>query len=1306
MPKTKEPSGRHAGPRPRGVKPATGTAPGTRKRPARRPDLAFFSSVVEDLHCIAGLDGSLAYVNEAWERVLGFRRVELEAGRFFDYVHPDDRERTQEAVSRLRTRRRVIDFVNRYRCRDGSYRWLEWRAAVRGREIYATARDITGRRQAEEALRLSEERLRLAHKATNDVVWDWDIANDSQRWNEAGAVVFGWTEIVERPVTAAWWLERVHPDDRERVNRGFCAVLEDPQAFSWEDEYRFRRADGSYARVADHGFVMRDAGGQAARMVGAMQDISLRRQQEEALRASEAFRSLLLDTLPIPFFFKDTEGRYQQCNRAFESFLGTTRERIIGKSVFDVSPPERAMVYHAQDAVLFENVGTQIYESQVQTAQGMRDVVFHKASLTAGDGTIIGLIGVILDISDRRRAAEALQASEEKLHRLFDTMDQGVVYHGADGRITDANPAALRILGLSLEQILGRTSLDPRWRTVREDGSPFPGDQHPASVALRSGQPVRDVIMGVFHPGENETRWILVGASPLCRAGETIPFQAIATFTDITARMRAETALAEREFWLSESQRAGRIATYHLDIAADRWRCTPVLEEIFGIPPDYPRTVRSWDELVHPEQRKSMLAYFREEVIGKRQPFDREYRIRRPLDGQERWVYGRGELQLDEHGEPVAMIGTIQDVTGRKRVEEELRHSERRLRAIVDSAPFGAHIYQLDEDGRLVFVGANRAADAILGVDHQDFVGQTIEQAFPPLRGTRIPDAYRRVARGSGSYVADQVDYDGKTIRGAFEVHAVQIGPARMAAFFRDITERVRAEAALRESEAKYRHQASLLDMAHDAIVVRDLDDRIVYWNQGAERLYGWTAAETIGQGVRGRFFRDPSRFDEAKRRLLAEGEWSGEIQHLTRSGEEITVSSRWSLMRSADGQPEAVLVINTDVTQRKKLESQLLQAQKMEAIGRLAGGVAHDFNNLLTVILGFTQLQLMRDDLDPDARGNLQHILQAAEGASGLTRQLLAFSRKQVMQPRELDLNEVVNRQAHMLRRIIGEDISLSISASPRLPAIQADPGMVEQVVMNLAINARDAMPGGGQLRMTAGTVTLKDSDLASHPRGRPGAFVCLEVTDTGCGMPAEVLNQLFEPFFTTKEAGKGTGLGLATVYGIVEQHGGWVEVESRVDLGSTFRVFFPPLAGDRRDDGDQPAARNAGGGSETLLLAEDEAMVRSIARDYLTHLGYRVLEAESGPAALVLWAAHETEIDLLITDIVMPGGMSGPELAARLKRDRPGLGVIFSSGYSSEAKLDGLELREGENFLRKPFLLRGLAETVRRALDQKRES
>lgn len=397
----------------------------------------------------------------------------------------------------------------------------------------------------------------------------------------------------------------------------------------------------------------------------------------------------------------------------------------------------------------------------------------------------------------------------------------------------------------------------------------------------------------------------------------------------------------------------------------------------------------------------------------------------------------------------------------------------------------------------------------------------------------------------------------------------------------------------------------------------------------------------------------------------------------------------------------QAVHCYITDITERTNLEAQLRQSQKMESVGQLAAGVAHDFNNILTIVQGHSGVILSRQGGDPALIDSAQAIYFAAERAATLTRQLLMFSRKNLAQPRLLDLREVVTNLTKMLRRLLGESVELQFKPADNLPTMRGDSGMMEQVIVNLAVNARDAMPKGGRLTIELSTVDFDRRRLEIHPQARLGRFIRLAVTDTGTGIPPEVQNRIFEPFFTTKEVGKGTGLGLATVYGIVKQHGGWIELASQVGKGTTFEVFLP--ASTEKID-TELLALNAGittrirGGNETILLVEDEAVIRDLAHLILREQGYRVLEAANGVEAVAIWRKERDSIDLLLTDMVLPEGMNGQELADKLRREKPGLKVICASGYS----MDEIE-QEGMGFLQKPYTRVTLTKTVRECLDKR---
>jgi PAS domain S-box-containing protein len=411
-------------------------------------------------------------------------------------------------------------------------------------------------------------------------------------------------------------------------------------------------------------------------------------------------------------------------------------------------------------------------------------------------------------------------------------------------------------------------------------------------------------------------------------------------------------------------------------------------------------------------------------------------------------------------------------------------------------------------------------------------------------------------------------------------------------------------------------------------------------------------------------------------------------------------------LFRDPDGRPVEIIGCWTDITEQRLLEEELRQSQKMESVGLLAGGIAHDFNNMLTVMRCHVDLLARSGTFAGDASESLRAIQASADRSANLTRQLLAFSRKQIMRPENLDLNELAGSLSKLLARTLGEDIAMNADYTPHLPEVYADCGMIEQVILNLAINARDAMPKGGQLKLSTAVREIDDAQARQHPESRAGRFVCLSVTDSGAGIAAEHLAHIFEPFFTTKQVGKGTGLGLATVYGIVKQHEGWIEVESSVGQGTTFRILLP-VSHQKTENAvtkiPVPASR---GGSETILVVEDEPALLSLVRVTLQRQGYRVFTAGSGLEALEAWSDRLHQIDLLLTDMVMPDGVTGVELAERLLAQKPELKTIYMSGYSAELNGQEAVVSRDVCFLPKPFGPHALTKLVRECLDGRKQA
>jgi PAS domain S-box-containing protein len=631
------------------------------------------------------------------------------------------------------------------------------------------------------------------------------------------------------------------------------------------------------------------------------------------------------------------------------------------------------------------------------------------------------------------------------------------------------------------------------------------------------------------------------------------------------------------------------------------------------------------------------------------------------------------------------------------------REQQRILRAVLDNAPLG--IWLVNAAGRPLFV--NRAFCDAVGISEGRFLAVPhYAQLFDEATAQNCLTSDRAALTQSRPHIScEQMKFaDGQW-------HKLEIIKVRMLAeagqptgiigLYLDVTERDRVQTALQESEQRYR---ALLEVSPNAIFINRAG-RVTFINPAGLRLFGAERPEQIlGRDAAELFHPDCRNLVEGHlRALLAEQKPIGLIEKKIMRLDGSTVAVEISAAPFTDQGVTAIQLILCDITYRKKLEDQLRQSQKMEAIGTLAGGIAHDFNNLLAIIQGHTEVILMESGLAPEMAGSLRQISKAAKRAATLTRQLLTFSRKTHLQVQPLELNEVISQLVKMLRRLIREDIDLECHYSGEPLSLLADAGMMDQILLNLTINARDAMPQGGRLCIRTERFQVDAAYQHRYPRARPGPFAKLTVTDSGTGIAPENLARIFDPFFTTKGVGKGTGLGLATVHGIVEQHRGWIEVDSRPGTGTTFRVFLPIHEATPAEMAKPNAEITAPvpGGHETVLLVEDEIPLLTIVSQILRQKGYQVLEATSGVAALELWKKHAAEIDLLLTDIVMPQGYSGVTLAETLQTERPGLKVLLTSGYSHELDQRPSPAGKPWQVLEKPAPPQRLLEAVRHCLD-----
>jgi PAS domain S-box-containing protein len=512
-----------------------------------------------------------------------------------------------------------------------------------------------------------------------------------------------------------------------------------------------------------------------------------------------------------------------------------------------------------------------------------------------------------------------------------------------------------------------------------------------------------------------------------------------------------------------------------------------------------------------------------------------------------------------------------------------------------------------------------------------------------------------------------------------------------------EIANNLATQELLRQRDA-LRSQAELINLANDAIIIANADRVITAWNGGAEKLYGWKESEAIGQVIH-KLLNTISLIstDELDRILRTRHRWEGELIHTRRDGTRVAVDSRHILRDRATGEPGSFLEINRDITDRKDLQEQLVQSQKLESLGQLAGGVAHDFNNLLTIILGYSEFILEDLSHDHPIRAEIEEISKAGVRASALTRQLLLFSRRQINAPVNMTLNASVLGIEKMLRRLIREDIDLSLHLDQDPPVILADPGQMEQILMNLVVNARDAMPNGGKLVVETSKALVDAEYVETHIAVEQGRYAVLAVSDTGTGMTPEVKARIFEPFFTTKEQGKGTGLGLSTVYGIVKQTGGGIFVYSEPGLGSTFKMFFPAVEGSINPVQQAPVSSSLDG-NETILLAEDEEPLRKYIQEAVTRHGYKILVCNNGREAIDMASKYRGRIDVLLSDVVMPE-MGGQDLAAAFTSIRPGVPIILMSGYTDRMWRKELNAR----LIHKPFTPTDLLVQLRATLAAK---
>ncbi len=881
------------------------------------------------------------------------------------------------------------------------------------------------------------------------------------------------------------------------------------------------------------------------------------------------------------------------------------------------------------------------------------------------------------------RAREELRATQDLLHATLESNSSAIFVKDLDGRYLVINSAAAHLVGKTPAEIVGKQDDDLLAEVADRMRA---SDQR----ALAAGTPqVYEETLTVA----GSPRIYLTTKSPY-RDRQGNPRGVIGIARDITERKHAHEALQRGQQYLraviENTPECIKLVTPDGTLVDINAAGLAMLEaetpgEVLGrsvyalIAPEYRDAFRALNERVCRGEKGRLLF----EIVS--------------LKGTRRWMETHAAPLRNPYDGRLLQLALSHDVTERKRAEDALQASEKRYRALVEHS--WDLLTLLAADGTLLYVSpasqkhTGYTQEEIAGHNGLDFIHPDDRPAIARLLGEIVHqpggtiDAQMRVRRKDGAW--RWMDATAVNLLAEPTVGAIVVN-------YRDITERRLAE------QARLRLVA-ILEATTDYVAMADPEGRLLYANGAARQLIGLAGDEELHDRSLWKFFTPETAAglrEQAVPAALRDGAWSGETALQGRAGEVVPASLVILAHRSSDGALEFLSMIARDVRERRRFEQHLRQAQKMEAIGRLAGGVAHDFNNLLTVINGYSEFLLGRLPPGDPARDALREIHKAGGRAATLTRQLLAFSRRQILAPVVLDLNAIITGLEKVLRSLIGEDIDFRTHLAPDLGRVRADPGQVEQVLVALALTARDAMPRGGELVLETRSIDLDNDHARAHPEARPGAYALILVRDTGYGMDAETRAHLFEPFFTTKEVGQGSGLGLAMVYGTVTQSGGHIEVHSEPGRGTTFAIYLPRLPELAPAIESGSGVRRLPQGRETVLLVEDEDGVRMLARLVLQTNGYTVLEARNGREALALAEGDPRRIDLLVTDVVMPQ-MSGREVADRLQALRPGLRVLFISGYADDAIVHHGVLESGLSFLQKPFTPAALARKIREILD-----
>ena len=1214
-------------------------------------------------------------------------------------IHPDDQYAVAQSIKDFATGK---DLNVEYRIKDssGNWRWFHDRSIGKRTEDEATviegiSIDITERKQAEDKIRESKQLLEKTFAGLRDalLVIDGNTLKILD-CNPAASDIFGYdrNEMIGQSVKV------LHVDKKtnEEFRSHLFAAVETKGYLSWF-EFKMKRKDGVIFPTEHNVMLIEDEQGNRIRWVSMVRDITERKRAEEELRRSEERMKSIFRAAPIGIGVV-TNRVLMDVNARICEMTGYSREELVGSSA--------RVLYPTQDD--FDYVGREKYGQIAEKGMGSVETRWIKK-----DGTIIdvllsstpidpsdlshGVTFTALDITERKRAEQALRESEERFRLAFENANTGVCLVDLDGNLTRVNNKMCETFGYTKEEL--------ERMTVNDIAHPEDIDKSPEFIqkTLR-GEIDRSMFEKRYLHKKGHVVTCQVSSS-LVRGANGSPLYFISHVHDITDRKQAEAHIRE-----SQQRFQGLVETlsdwiWEVDQNGIYTYVSPKVKDLLGYDPEEVLGKTPFD-LMEPEEAERVKDAF-ESLLSTRQPLVALENVNRHKDGHMVMIETSGIPFFDAEGRFKGYRGVDRDITGRKQTEEALKERQETIKAIIETSQ--DWIWAIDHHGMHTY--SNPAIERILGYGPEEIVGRSSLDVMHEDDKKMVESILRdsEEKRCGWNNLLLRWRHKNGTYR-YLESNAVPILNAKgdlvgFQGVDRDITERKKAEEALQKEREI---SLSILENAPYGVALIDKGGEYVYINPEFTNITGYALQDIpTGKDWFQKAFSNPKdreRMIQVWKKDRSKGNMiNREFSINRKDGKTNEIETRSTFLR--DGR--AVMVLHDTTEQKraeeemKSLQEQLRQSQKMEAIGRLAGGIAHDFNNLLTIIKGYSQLSLIELKEDTPLKGNIEHIHTATDRAADLVRQLLAFSRRQILEMKAWDLNTILTNLQNMLRRLIGEDIKLTTILAEDLGRVKTDLGWIEQAIMNLVVNARDAMPSGGKLTIETGNAVLDEAYVSGRVGVKPGRYVMFSVSDTGVGMTPEVRERLFEPFFSTKEKDKGTGLGLSTVYGIVKQSDGDIWVYSEPGKGSTFKIYLP-----RVDEPPEQLREKVSGdellrGSETILLVEDEEEVRKLAVRVLERQGYKVLAARDGDEALLICEGHQDPIHLMLTDVVMPG-MNGYELAERLESLHPRMKVLYMSGYTDNAIVLHGVLVEGVNYIQKPFTVDALTKKVREVLEQ----